>query len=51
MDDRLLVMEETLAAVREAGATAYVEDTKAAVARYNRLAATEPVAGLFHSTC
>jgi hypothetical protein len=42
---------ETLQLLREQGIIYHVEDTKAAVELYNRLAQTEPVGGLFHSTC
>ena len=42
---------ETLALLEERGIEVRVEETRAAVALYNELAATEPVGGLFHSTC
>jgi hypothetical protein len=42
---------ETLQMLRDRGVTYYVEETKAAVELYNRLAQTEAVGGLFHSTC
>jgi hypothetical protein len=42
---------ETLALLKERDIEVYVEETKAAVERYNTLAATTPVGGLFHSTC
>ncbi len=42
---------ETLAYLRERGIPVHVEETRAAVELYNRLAQTEPVGGLFHSTC
>ncbi len=42
---------ETLALLRERGIPVHVEETRAAVALYNRLAAATPVGGLFHSTC
>jgi hypothetical protein len=42
---------ETLQLLRERGVACHVEETKAAVELYNRLAPTEPVGGLFHSTC
>ncbi|MCY0928764.1 hypothetical protein OTB20_21650 [Streptomyces sp. H27-H1] len=44
-------MPETLRLLRDAGVEVHVEETTAAVALYNRLAATERVGGLFHSTC
>jgi hypothetical protein len=42
---------ETLEYLREKGITVYIEETKAAVEIYNKLAETELVGGLFHSTC
>ena len=43
---------ETLATLERHGVAVRVEETKAAAALYNRLAARgEPVGGLFHSTC
>ena len=42
---------ETLALLRERGIPVHVEETRAAVALYNRLAEKIPVGGLFHSTC
>jgi len=42
---------ETLQMLRDKGSTHHIEETKAAVELYNRLAASEPVGGLFHSTC
>jgi hypothetical protein len=42
---------ETLQMLEKRGVPVYIEETKAAVALYNRLAETEPVGGLFHSTC
>jgi hypothetical protein len=42
---------ETLQSLRDMGITYHVEETKAAVELYNRLAQTKPVGGLFHSTC
>lgn len=42
---------ETLELLREREVQFYVEETKAAVELYNRLAKTERVGGLFHSTC
>jgi hypothetical protein len=42
---------ETLAMLRENGITVHVEETRAAVEIYNRLAEHELVGGLFHSTC
>jgi hypothetical protein len=42
---------ETLALLRERRVSVHVEETRAAVALYNRLAAEIAVGGLFHSTC
>ena len=42
---------ETLEMLRERGVTVHVHETKAAVELYNKLAETELVGGLFHSTC
>ena len=42
---------QTLQMLRDKGIPVHVEETKAAVALYNRLAETTPVGGLFHSTC
>jgi hypothetical protein len=42
---------ETLQMLRERGVAVHVEETRAAVALYNRLAETQAVGGLFHSTC
>jgi hypothetical protein len=42
---------ETLTLLHERGIAAHIEETKAAVELYNKLAETEPVGGLFHSTC
>lgn len=42
---------ETVALLRERGISAHVEETRAAVELYNRLAENRAVGGLFHSTC
>ncbi len=42
---------ETLALLKAENVNVYVEETRAAVERYNALAAKFPVGGLFHSTC
>ncbi len=42
---------ETLGMLRDRDIRVHVEETQAAVERYNSLAAHEPVGGLFHSTC
>lgn len=47
----LHTMPATRSMLERAGIDVYIEETKQAVERYNRLAATRPVGGLFHSTC
>jgi hypothetical protein len=42
---------ETLELLKEQGVEVYVEETTLAVERYNALAETAAVGGLFHSTC
>jgi len=42
---------ETLDFLRERGIAVHIEETRAAVALYNRLAQLHNVGGLFHSTC
>lgn len=52
MQLRLQTMPETLQLLEEQGVEVHLEETTAAVALYNRLAAENvPVGGLFHSTC
>jgi hypothetical protein len=51
MDLVLQTCPETLEFLRSRGIPVHVEETRAAVALYNRLAEMEPVGGLFHSTC
>ncbi|MGW2272762.1 Mth938-like domain-containing protein [Streptomyces yangpuensis] len=52
MDERLAVAPPTLELLRQAGAEVHVQETRAAAALYNTLAAAgRPVGGLFHSTC
>lgn len=41
----------TLRLLEERGITPYIAETTQAVQRYNELATTQPVGGLFHSTC
>jgi len=48
---RLATMPETVALLREHGVEVYVEESTAAVERYNALAEHTPAGGLFHSTC
>ena len=48
----LATAPETRELLRERGVHYHIEETKAAVELYNRLAAAgEHVGGLFHSTC
>jgi hypothetical protein len=42
---------ETLRMLEERGIPCHVDETRAAVARYNALAERHAVGGLFHSTC
>ena len=42
---------ETLALLRDRGIPVHVEETRAAVELYNKLAEEARVGGLFHSTC
>ena len=42
---------ETIALLEERGVKVHVEETRAAVELYNRLAVSQRVGGLFHSTC
>ena len=51
MAECLHVPRETLAFLKERQITVHVLPTKEAAALYNKLAETEPVAGLFHTTC
>lgn len=51
MHDALGVCPETLDLLREAGVAVEALRTDLAVAAYNRLAASSPVGGVFHSTC
>jgi hypothetical protein len=51
MDLVLQTCPETLELLNTNGIKVYVEETKAAVEIYNKLAETEMVGGLFHSTC
>ena len=47
----LQICLETLQMLRDRGVRYHVEETNAAVELYNRLAQTDAVGGLFHSTC
>ncbi len=51
MELALQTCPETLELLRERGIPVHVKETRAAVELYNRLAETEAVGGLFHSTC
>ena len=42
---------ETLQLLKDKGIGVHVEETRKAAALYNKLAESEPVGGLFHSTC
>jgi hypothetical protein len=42
---------ETIQLLEEKGVRYFIEETNAAVELYNKLAETEAVGGLFHSTC
>jgi len=48
---RLQTCPETLTYLEDAGVAVHVEETHAAVRRYNQLTETSAVGGLFHSTC
>lgn len=49
--ERLKVCAATLAMLEERGISTHVLQTEEAVRAYNELQKTEPVGGLFHSTC
>jgi hypothetical protein len=51
MQLRLQTCLETLQLLKESGIAVHVEETRAAVELYNKLAENELVGGLFHSTC
>ena len=51
MELALQTFPETLKVLRDRGIPVHVEETRAAVELYNRLAEREAVGGLFHSTC
>ncbi len=51
MVGRLQVCPETVSLLAEKGVPLHVLRTKEAVSRYNELAETVPVGGLFHTTC
>ncbi len=51
MQLRLQTCPETLQLLKDNGIAVHVEETKRAVELYNKLAESELVGGLFHSTC
>jgi hypothetical protein len=51
MDLRLQIDPATLCMLADRGTEVHVAETTTAVDLYNKLAETEPVGGLFHSTC
>lgn len=51
INERLQVKNETLQMLEERDVPVHVLQTEQAVDRYNELAETTPVGGLFHSTC
>lgn len=51
MELALKTCPETLELLHEKGIRVHIEETRAAVRLYNRLAEAEAVGGLFHSTC
>jgi hypothetical protein len=51
MESRLEVDPRTLKLLEERGVAVHVAETLRAVELYNSLADTQPVGGLFHSTC
>jgi hypothetical protein len=51
MQQRLQVDPSTLRMLEEHGVGVHIAQTTEAVDLYNKLADTQPVGGLFHSTC
>jgi hypothetical protein len=51
MQLQLAVPESTVESLRERGITVHVAETTAAVEKYNELAGSQRVGGLFHTTC
>lgn len=51
MDLQLQISQQALEFLEEKDVKMYVAETTEAVRIYNELVATQPVAGLFHSTC
>ena len=51
MDLVLQTCPETIELLRARGVEVHIEETRAAVRLYNSVRETQPVGGLFHSTC
>lgn len=51
MYSRLQTSPETIRMLKQRGIAMHIKETKEAVELYNRLAETEAVGGLFHTTC
>jgi hypothetical protein len=51
MDLQLRVDARTVELLEQRGVPTHISETREAVRLYNELAATQPVGGLFHSTC
>jgi hypothetical protein len=51
MNLALQTSPETIKLLEQRGIPVHVKETKESVALYNKLAETQAVAGLFHSTC
>jgi hypothetical protein len=51
MELQLQIDPRTLEFLDEQGVTVHVAETTEAAQTYNQLATTQPVGGLFHSTC
>jgi hypothetical protein len=51
MYEQLRVSAEVLQLLKEAGIPTHILQTKKAVHKYNELCASQPVGGLFHTTC
>jgi len=51
MQSMLQTCPETLRLLKDKGIAVHVEETRKAAELYNKLAESEPVGGLIHSTC
>ncbi|UCG52335.1 MAG: Mth938-like domain-containing protein [Candidatus Latescibacterota bacterium] len=51
MYEQLRVSEQALELLKQNGIATHILQTKKAVEKYNELRVTEPVGGLFHTTC